>query len=138
MEILLQALLITTLVFGPTLIVFAYAIMQSRLFKKHLNHAHTELSDLNNKLIENDNRLKEVAADVQVLKGGMIETDEMIDNLFDREKLIMEDINSLRAPKKKIMKKRIVAKLQTKQTGTAKDMVFHLTNPRKASSRRMK
>lgn len=140
MEIVLQALLTTLLIFGPAGLAMFYANSiarkKARLVYDEVDKVDKALSFAIGELEENKKHLAHAISELQILKGGMIENDELIDNLFEREKLMVQELEDLRKPKK--IKKSVSKALKPAASKPSsriihpKSMVFNMTNTKSA------
>ena len=151
MDILLQSLFTIAIIFGPATLVLAYSIIRTReLDKKHsdslakANKQHEDnldslkvslRYDIANYEKKLDEFVRSMAAGqskhIELLTGDLDELEKNIDILFEREKLMLEEIKKSRKP----AKKKLLNEVKARTLPSPKSMVFHLT---KKTARRAK
>lgn len=94
-----------------------------------------ELSDLREDLNNTEKHVAHAISENKILKGGMEENDQMLDTLFEREKFMVDEINTIKTAVKTRKPVKITKMLKKRRLATAKDMTFHLTNNKKQQRR---
>lgn len=138
MEFILNLALITT----GFILALAYAKMRTEetveLIQEKYTDALTSIGSTRADLENTEKHLAHAISEIQILKGGMMENDELIDDLYEQGKRVSATVERLDQPKRKAG--RIVNKLKKNHAASVKikspkDMVFHMTNTQKLSRR---
>lgn len=124
------------------LVTLAYAKMRSDEALQIVRESHrAAIAKIESARADLENSEKHIAhaiSEIQILKGGMMENDELIDDLYEQGKKVASVVQKLEQPKRK--SGRIVNKLKKTQATSVKikspkDMVFHMSNKQKLSRR---
>lgn len=103
MEIFLQALFTTLIIFGPAGLVLAYSAMNKKFLLKEMDELTAEfskqdeiLSGAISELEETKKHLSHAISELKILQGGIMENDDLLDNLYEREKLVVQEIEEIK------------------------------------------
>lgn len=143
MEVFLQALFTTLIIFGPAGLVLAYSAMN----KKGLLEEIDELKSLSTRqdsilsgavfeLEDTKKHLSHAISELKILQGGIMENDDLLDNLYEREKLVVQELEEIKLRLKPQFKSKRV-KLASKAIANQRYATI-APKPKVKSSRRMK